>query len=104
MEPVGLRVVIGLIAGRCGRRRSSGSLAGLLLDDSNDDPVRAGPQVIEDYYFHDRRPEELDDASIDGMVARSAKRNDDKFSHYFTAEQLKQFEAVDLGRGSPASA
>ena len=32
------------------------------------------------------------------MVAELKKRYDDKFSHYFTAEQLKQFEAVTSGR------
>ena len=32
------------------------------------------------------------------MVATIRKRYDDKFSHYFTAEQLKQFEAVTSGR------
>ena len=32
--------------------------------------------------------------------SRSKKRYDDKFSHYFTAEQLKQFEAATSGRFS----
>ena len=54
--------------------------------------------VIEGHYFHDPDPQQLDDASIAGMVATIRKRYDDKFSHYFTAEQLKQFEAVTSGR------
>jgi carboxyl-terminal processing protease len=55
-------------------------------------------EVIEDSYFHDPNPAELDDASIQGMVAKLRKHYDDDFSHYFTAEQLKQFEAVTSGR------
>ena len=49
--------------------------------------------MIEDNYFKRSRPEELDDASIDGMVATIRKRYDDKFSHYFTPSSSKQFEA-----------
>ena len=94
--PFGSGVVIGLV---CGLLVAVlvGILTGKLFDDSSDDPVAQAREVIEGHYFHDPDPQALDDASIAGMVAEVKKRYDDKFSHYFTAEQLKQFEAVDLG-------
>jgi carboxyl-terminal processing protease len=95
--PFGSGVVIGLV---CGLLVAVlvGILTGKLFDDSSDDPVAQAREVIEGHYFHDPDPQALDDASIAGMVADVKKRYDDKFSHYFTAEQLKQFEAVTSGR------
>ncbi len=95
--PFGSGVVIGLV---CGLLVAVlvGILTGKLFDDSNDDPVAQAREVIEGHYFHDPDPQALDDASIAGMVAEVKKRYDDKFSHYFTAAQLKQFEAVTSGR------
>ena len=93
---MGSGVVIGLIAGLA-IAVVVGIVAGV-FDDSSDDPVVQARDVIEGHYFHDPDPQQLDDASIAGMVASIRKRYDDKFSHYFTAEQLKQFEAVTSGR------
>ena len=95
--PFGSGVVIGLV---CGLLVAVlvGILTGNLFDDSSDDPVAQAREVIEGHYFHDPDPQALDDASIAGMVAEVKKRYDDKFSHYFTAAQLKQFEAVTSGR------
>jgi carboxyl-terminal processing protease len=95
--PFGSGVVIGLVCGLL-VAVGVGILTGKLFDDSSDDPVAQAREVIEGHYFHDPDPQELDDASIAGMVAEVKKRYDDKFSHYFTAEQLKQFEAVTSGR------
>ncbi len=94
--PFGSGVVIGLIAGL-----AVAVVVGIItgaFDDSSDDPLVQARDVIEGHYFHDPDPQQLDDASIAGMVATLRKRYDDKFSHYFTAEQLKQFEAVTSGR------
>ena len=57
-------------------------------------------EVIEDNYFHEPDPAKLDEASIEGMVEQLRRRYDDRFSHYFTAEQLKAFEAATSGRFS----
>jgi carboxyl-terminal processing protease len=95
-SPFGSGVVIGLIAGLA-VAVVVGIFAGV-FDDSSDDPLVQARGVIEGHYFHDPDPQQLDDASIAGMVAAIRKRYDDKFSHYFTAEQLKQFEAVTSGR------
>ena len=96
-SPFGSGVVIGLVGGLL-VALLVGILTGNLFDDSSDDPVVQARDVIEGHYFHDPDPKALDDASIAGMVAEIKKRYDDKFSHYFTAEQLKQFEAVTSGR------
>jgi carboxyl-terminal processing protease len=42
--------------------------------------------------------EELDEPSIRGMVDELRKRYDDRFSHYFNPEQLKEFEVGTTGR------
>ena len=60
-------------------------------------------ETIEANYFEAVEPSELEDASIAGMVREMRERYEDRFSHYFTAEQLEDFEAATSGR-SPASA
>ena len=95
--PFGSGVVTGLICGLL-IAAVAGVITGIVFDDSSDDPVVQAREVIEDHYFHDPDTAQLNDASIGGMVSELKKRYDDKFSHYFTAEQLKQFEAVTSGR------
>jgi carboxyl-terminal processing protease len=73
-------------------------VAGLLSDD--DDPVSEARSVIEANYFKATDSEQLDEDSINGMVSAIKKRYDDKFSHYFTPDQLKAFEASTSGRFS----
>jgi carboxyl-terminal processing protease len=87
-------LVIGLLAAAL-----FGVVSGVLTDD-DDDPVVHAREVIEDNYFHEPDPAKLDDASIEGMVESLKKRYDDKFSHYFTAEELKDFIAATSGRFS----
>lgn len=70
-----------------------------VLDD-DEDPVVHARDVIEDNYFHEPDQAKLDEASIEGMVEQLKKRYDDKFSHFFTAEQLKAFNAATSGRFS----
>jgi carboxyl-terminal processing protease len=73
-------------------------VAGLLSDD--DDPVSEARSVIEANYFKATDSEQLDEDSINGMVSAIKKRYDDKFSHYFTPDQLNAFEASTSGRFS----
>ena len=52
--------------------------------------------VIERKYFRQTDPDEITDSSIRGMVQRLRKQYDDRFFHYFDADQLKQFnESID---------
>lgn len=53
--------------------------------------------VIEDSYFKQIDTERLENASIRGMVSELRDRFDDRFSHYFDPEQLKQFNEVKTG-------
>ena len=64
----------------------------------DDDPVAEARAVIEDNYFKATGSDELDEASIQGMVEEIKKRYDDKFSHYFTPDQLQAFESSTSGR------
>lgn len=57
-------------------------------------------EIIGESYFRPTDPEKLEDASIDGMVRKISKQNDDKFSHYFDAAAYKLFQESNSGRFS----
>jgi carboxyl-terminal processing protease len=92
-------LVIGLVMGLV-VAAVIGVAAGLLLNDDNDNPVVHAQDVLKDNYFHEPDQGQLDDAAIEGMVDDLKKRYDDKFSHYFTADQLEEFNAATSGRFS----
>lgn len=74
-----------------------GAITGVLFDDG-DDAVTQARETIEENYFEATDPEQLEDASIRGMVDDLRKRYDDRFSHYFTEGQLRRFESATEGR------
>jgi carboxyl-terminal processing protease len=49
-------------------------------------------EVIDEDYFHDVNPEELENFSVSGLVDRLKKRYKDRFSHYFTPDDYQRFE------------
>jgi carboxyl-terminal processing protease len=52
--------------------------------------------VIESYYFRKTDQARIEDASIRGMVSQLRRQYDDRFSHYFDAEELASFnEAIE---------
>jgi carboxyl-terminal processing protease len=57
-------------------------------------------KVIEDAYFRDADPAELQDASVSGMVRELRRRYDDRFSHYFDPKTNKRFQASTSGEFS----
>lgn len=57
-------------------------------------------RVIEESYFRPTGSEELENASIEGMVQRISKANDDRFSHYFDPAAYKRFLAASSGEFS----
>jgi carboxyl-terminal processing protease len=57
-------------------------------------------EVIEDTYFRPVGETELGNASLQGMVRELRKRNDDRFSEYFSPESLESFNAAIEGRFS----
>ncbi len=70
------------------------------FDDDEPDPAADARQVIEANYFQPVDESRLDDASVQGMLRDLKRRYDDRFSHYFTPEQLRDFEAATSGRFS----
>jgi carboxyl-terminal processing protease len=60
---------------------------------SSDDAI----DVIEENYFEEVDTSELEDASIRGMVRELRDRYDDRFSHYFDAGQLREFNQATSG-------
>jgi carboxyl-terminal processing protease len=65
---------------------------------ADDDAVSEARETIEDNYFEVADPDELGEASIRGMVDSLRKRFDDRFSHFFTENQLRRFESATEGR------
>ena len=78
-------------------------LTGCSTADDDADAIAEALETVEDNYFEEVDPRRLEDASIEGMVRELRKRYDDRFSHYFTEDQLEDFEAATSG-ASPASA
>ncbi len=95
----GSGVVIGLVGGLV-LATLIVALAQVLLDDDSDDAISEARSTIEANYFEPVDPDRLDEASVRGMVDELRKQHDDRFSHYFTPEQLKVFEASTSGRFS----
>jgi carboxyl-terminal processing protease len=68
-----------------------------VFDDEPDDPVAQARETIEENYFRAPDTERLDAASIEAMVEELRKRYDDRFSHFFTEEQLEEFLSSTSG-------
>jgi carboxyl-terminal processing protease len=92
----GSGVVAGLIIGLV-IATLVGALTGVLGADDDPDAATEALETIEDNYFEVVEPRKLEDASIDGMVRELRDRFDDRFSHFFTAEQLEDFNAATSG-------
>jgi carboxyl-terminal processing protease len=72
----------------------------ILPADSAEDRVGQAIDVIDETYFRQPDSETLQDASIEGMVRRLKRENDDRFSHYFDAETYERFSAATDGQFS----
>ncbi|HEU4906122.1 MAG TPA: S41 family peptidase [Solirubrobacterales bacterium] len=57
-------------------------------------------ELIEDNYYREMSPGELTDSSLRGMVRGLRRRNRDRFSEYFSADQLERFNEEIEGRFS----
>lgn len=69
----------------------------ILPDGTADDRVAQAIDVINETYFREPDDELLQDASIEGMVRRLKRENDDRFSHYFDAKTYERFDAATEG-------
>ena len=96
-------LVVGLLAGAAiavALLAYVGPIQDLLPERGELNRAEEAQQIIEDSYFRPTEAEELQDASIDGMIRRISEENDDKFSHYFDPKTYKQFEAATSGEFS----
>lgn len=100
-------VVIALIAtffaGASVGQRSGGigDFADNLVSGSNDAELTSEAlDVINESYFRDVDNDELEDASVAGIVKTLRKRYKDRFSHYFTPDQYSEFQTLATGRFS----
>jgi carboxyl-terminal processing protease len=57
-------------------------------------------EVIEDNYYRQVGQKELSNASLQGLVRELRKRNDDRFSEYFSPQALEHFNEAISGRFS----
>jgi carboxyl-terminal processing protease len=95
---VAVVVIVAFVLGATLAERSNsfGDLFG-----SDDAEVSADAlDVIGDKYFREVDTDELNNASVNGMVADLRKRFDDRFSHYFDPEAYATFKESTEGRFS----
>jgi carboxyl-terminal processing protease len=95
--------IAGLIAGAAvavALLATIGPLADLLPSVEGESRADEARQVIEDSYFRPTTSEQLENASIDGMVRTISRKNDDKFSHYFDPAAYERFQASSSGQFS----
>jgi carboxyl-terminal processing protease len=93
----GSGVLTGLVAGLLIAALAV-ALTGTFAGDDEGDAVAEALETVEDNYFEGVDPDELESSSINGMVRELRKRYDDRFSHYFTQDQLEEFEAATSGQ------
>ena len=93
----GSGVVIGLVGGLI-LAMLIGVIDDLLPGGGSDDPVEQARSTIESNYFKDVDSERLDEASIEGMIDKLRRRYDDRFSRYFTEDELKAFDSATSGK------
>ena len=74
-------------------------LRDVFVDDSGGLVVEA-TELIEDNYYRPVSKGELGDGSLRGMVRELRRRNDDRFSDYFSESSLKRFNEEIAGRFS----
>lgn len=71
-----------------------------LLPESDGDRIADALDVIDRSYFRETDSDALEDASIEGMVRRLRRENDDRFSHYFDPETFERFQTATSGEFS----
>jgi len=76
----------------------AGLLTGILPPNDEPGASQQALETIEDNYFERVDERGLEDASIRGMVDALRESYDDRFSHFFDAEQLEDFNAATSGR------
>jgi carboxyl-terminal processing protease len=92
--------IMGFGAGAVAALGVAALIAAITGDLSSSDLTSEASQVVRDDYFKPVKSQELDNASVDGIIRELRKRYDDHFSHYLDPHQLQQFETATSGRFS----
>lgn len=103
MTPGQRAFVTGLIAGAAiavALLATIGPLADLLPTTEGESRVDEAREIIEDSYFRPTSSEQLENASIEGMIRTISRENDDRFSSYFDPEAYERFLASSQGEFS----
>ena len=77
-----------------------GPLQDLLPEAGEPSRSEEAREIIESSYFEETEADELENASIQGMVREISKKNDDRFSHYFDPATYRRFQASTSGQFS----
>ena len=95
-------LLTGLLIGALGGAVVAGLAIGMLnlfgVFDEEQSLSEEATEVIEENYFRAPNSRKLGDDSVNGMVNELRKRYDDRFSHYFNPEALRQFDAQTSGQ------
>jgi carboxyl-terminal processing protease len=95
-------LLTGLLIGALGGAVVAGLAIGMLnlfgVFDDEQSLSDEATEVIEENYFRAPNSRKLGDDSVNGMVNELRKRYDDRFSHYFNPEALRQFDAQTSGQ------
>ncbi len=89
----------GLITGALAVLAAFAVVAILFDDDGRPLPDEAR-DVIEANYFEELSPDRLDEATVRGIISQLRDRYKDRFSHYFSPEDLETFNAATSGEFS----
>lgn len=90
--------VLGAIVG--GRSDGLGGLADRILGENGAELSSEALEAIEDNYFRSVDGEQVEQASMQGMIRALRRRYDDRFSHYFDPRTFERFQEVTSGRFS----
>jgi carboxyl-terminal processing protease len=99
---VAVVVIVAFFVGASAGERSSsfGDFAGGLFGSDDAELSSNALDVITDKYFREVDSDELNDASVRGMVGDLRQRFDDRFSHYFGPDAYARFKESTEGRFS----
>jgi carboxyl-terminal processing protease len=98
---VAILVIAAFFVGASVGQRSDdvGDFAGNLVGgDGGAELSNEALEVIQDKYFRDVDTDQLEEASVRGMVADLRERYDDRFSHYFGPDAYARFRESTSGR------
>lgn len=101
-----LLVLVAFLVGAGVGQRSDGEGLGGIVDEFTGGGSGGGEvsseafEVISESYFREIDGDEVENASVRGMIQALRKRYKDRFSHYFSPKQYAQFQEVTQGRFS----